>query len=135
MLDRAMTTPFICVLVAYLLIYVPKLPLSAAMAKQPGGYDNKKPRVQQRKLKGWGARARDAHYNGFEAFPGFAAAVFVAHLTGADDYRASVLSVAFVVSRALYIGAYIADQDYLRSALWGIGFVCTLALFGLPWLS
>ena len=48
--------------------------------------------------------------------------------------RASVLSVAFVVSRTLYIGAYLADQDYLRSAIWGIGFVCTLALFGLPWL-
>ena len=134
MLIDAMTTPFICALVAYLLIYLPKLPLSAAMAKQPGGYDNKDPRGQQAKLDGWGARARAAHYNGFEAFPGFAAAVLVAHLCGADDYRASVLSVAFVVSRTLYIGAYLADQDYLRSAIWGIGFVCTLALFGLPWL-
>ena len=70
MLIDAMTTPFICVLVAYLLIYLPKLPLSAAMAKQPGGYDNKDPRGQQAKLDGWGARARAAHYNGFEAFPG-----------------------------------------------------------------
>lgn len=134
MLTAAMTTPFICVLVAYLLIYVPKVPLSAAMAKRPEGYDNKHPRTQQAKLEGWGARARAAHENGFEAFGGFAAAVVVAHLAGASDYRASVLSIAFVVARALYIAAYLANQDYLRSAIWGIGLLCTLALFGLPWL-
>lgn len=135
MLARAMTTPFICVLVAFLLIYLPKLPLSVAMARQPGGYDNKDPRGQQAELKGWGSRARAAHYNGFEAFPAFAAAVMVAHLSGADDYRASVLSIAFVVARTLYVGAYLADQDYLRSAIWGIGFLCTIALFCLPWLT
>ena len=130
-----MTTPFVCVLIAFLLIYLPKLPLSVAMARQPGGYDNKQPRQQQAKLEGFGARAAAAHYNTIEAFPPFAAAVFVAHLTGANDYRASVLSVAFVVARTLYVAAYLADQDYLRSAIWGIGFLCTVALFCLPWLG
>lgn len=130
-----MTTPFICVLIAFLLIYLPKVPLSMAMARQPGGYDNKRPREQQAKLEGWGARAKAAHYNAFEAFPPFAAAVVVAHIAGASDYRASVLSVAFVVARTLYVGAYLADLDYLRSAIWGIGLLCTIALFCLPWLG
>lgn len=131
-----MTTPFICVLVAFLLIYLPKVPLSVAMARQPGGYDNKHPRQQQSQLEGFGARAAAAHYNGFEAFPAFAAAVFVAHLAGVGhDYRASVLSVAFVVARTLYVAAYLANQDYLRSAIWGIGLLCTVALFCLPWLG
>lgn len=131
-----MTTPFVCVLIAFLLIYVPKIPLSVAMARQPGGYDNKNPRAQQNALDGMGARARGAHYNGFEAFPPFAAAVFVAHLGGAAaDHRASILAIAFVVARTLYIGAYLADLDYLRSAIWGIGLLCTVALFCLPWLA
>jgi uncharacterized MAPEG superfamily protein len=129
-----MTTPFVCVLIAFLLIYLPKLPLSLAMAKQPGGYDNKDPRAQQAKLEGMGARARGAHYNGFEAFPPFAAAVIIAHLAGAADHRASILAIAFVVARSLYIAAYLADLDYLRSAIWGIGLLCTAALFCLPWL-
>lgn len=130
-----MTTPFVCVLIAYLLVYLPKIPLSIAMAKQPGGYDNKRPRAQQAKLEGFGARAAAAHYNGFEAFAPFTAAVLVAHLSGASDYRASVLSVAFVVARTLYVVAYLADLDYLRSAIWGIGLLCTVALFCLPWLG
>ena len=135
MLLAAMTTPFICVLIAYVLVYLPKLPLSLAMARQPGGYDNKHPRQQQDALEGFGARTKAAHYNGFEAFAPFAAAVFVAHLGGANDYRATVLSLAFVVARVLYIGAYLANLDYLRSAIWGIGFLCTVALFCLPWLA
>jgi uncharacterized MAPEG superfamily protein len=131
----SMTTPFVCVLIAYLLVYVPKLPLSVAMARQPGGYDNKDPRAQQAKLEGMGARARGAHYNGLEAFPAFAAAVLVAHVAGAADHRASILAISFVVARSLYIAAYLADLDYLRSAIWGIGFLCTVALFCLPWLG
>ncbi len=131
-----MTTPFVCVLIAFVLIYVPKLPLAIAQARQPEGYDNKNPRAQQDALEGWGARARGAHYNGFEAFPPFAAAVFVAHLGGAAaDHRASILAIAFVVARTLYIGAYLANLDYLRSAIWGIGMLCTVALFCLPWLA
>ncbi len=130
-----MTTPFLCVLIAYVLIYVPKIPLSLAMARQPGGYDNKHPRAQQAALEGMGARASAAHQNGFEAFPGFVAAVLVAHGSGANDHRMTVLCIAFVVARALYIAAYLANQDYLRSAIWGIGFLCTVALFCLPWLG
>ena len=130
-----MTTPFLCVLIAFLLIYAPKLPIGVASARRPGGYDNKNPRRQQAELEGLGARAVAAHANGFEAFPAFAAAVIISHLTVGHDYRTSVLCIAFVVARALYIAAYLADQDYLRTALWGVGFLCTIVLFCLPMLG
>lgn len=124
-----MATPHLCILLAWLLCYAPKLVSSAAMAKQPEGYDNKHPRRQQAKLEGWGARAHAAHLNGFEAFAPFAAAVLVAQVGDGDPRRVTMLSIAFVISRALYIAAYIADLDYLRSMLWVVGLLATAALF------
>lgn len=130
-----MTTPFVCVLFAFLLIYVPKIPLSMAMAQEGKGYDNKHPRAQQARLKGWGARALAAHLNGFEAFAPFAAGVVIAHLAGLDAHRTTLLSVTFLGARAAYIAAYLANLDYLRSALWGVAFLATCGLFVLPWLA
>jgi uncharacterized MAPEG superfamily protein len=124
-----MTTPFYCVLVAWVLIYLPKIGTSIGMARQPGGYDNKHPRAQQAQLSGWPARAHAAHLNSFETFPAFAAAVIVAHLAGADPRRASLLSLTFVITRALYFVAYVANVDKLRSTLWGIGILATFGLF------
>jgi len=135
MLRIEMTTPFLCVLLTFLLVYLPKLPLDVALLRRPEGLDNKNPRAQHTKLEGWPARAQAAHQNGLEGFPAFAAAVFVAHLGAANDYRASILSIAFVAARCLYIAAYLANLDYLRSAIWGIGILCTVALFCLPWLT
>lgn len=127
-----MTIPFICVLLAWLLIYAPKIPLTIAMARQPEGFDNKLPRAQQDRLTGMGARARAAHLNSFEAFAPFAAAVLIAHVGGGDPRRASLLAIAFVASRVLYIAAYLADLDKLRSTLWGIGMLIVAALMLLP---
>lgn len=119
-------------LIAWLLAYAPKIPLSVVMARQPEGYDNKLPRAQQDRLTGMGARARGAHLNSFEAFPPFAAAVIVAHLGGGDPRRASLLAIAFVAARVLYIAAYLANLDKLRSTLWTIGMLATGGLFLLP---
>lgn len=128
-----MTIPFLCVLIACALCYAPKLPLSVAQARRAEGYDNRHPRAQQDKLEGWGARARGAHLNSFESFPAFAAAVFVAHLAGADPRRAALLSIVFVVSRAVYIIVYIADLPRLRSTVFTLGMMSILALFLLPY--
>lgn len=130
-----MTTPLICVFIAFLLTMVSKGPVALAMAREPGGYDNKEPRDQQSRLDGWGRRALAAHKNAFEAFPAFAAAVLVATAAGADPVWMTRLSVTFVVARTLYTPLYIADLDLLRSAVWGIGFLATVGLFVLPFLS
>jgi uncharacterized MAPEG superfamily protein len=129
-----MTTPFICVFLAFLLIYAMRGPAMLAQYRRPEGYDNKHPRQQQAKLEGWGARAAAAHQNAVEAFGPFAAAVVVAHLAGLDPRRATLLSVTFVVSRVLYNIAYLANLDYLRTAIWSVGFLATAGLFVLPWL-
>jgi uncharacterized MAPEG superfamily protein len=126
------TTPFLCVGIAFLLIFLPKLPLSYAMAKEGSGYDNKNPREQQARLTGWGARARAAHMNAFEAFPGFAAAVVVAHLAHADAAWSARLAIAFVAARALYPVIYMANLGTLRSLVWSVGFAATVGLFFLP---
>lgn len=126
-----MTTPFICVLLAFILVLLSKIPLGVAQ-HQAGGYDNKRPRTQQAKLKGWGARARAAHYNTIESIPPFGIAVVIAHLAGLDERRASVMAMAFLVCRVIYIVAYLTNLDYLRTAVWWFGWIAVLGLVGLP---
>ena len=130
-----MTIPFWCLLVAAALIYVPRIPLSMAMARAPGGYDNENPREQQAKLEGWGRRAAGAHANAFEAFGMFAAAVFVAHLGHGSEKWSSILAVAFVAIRTVYPVLYLANLDKARSFVWFLGILCTVGLFLLPALG
>jgi uncharacterized MAPEG superfamily protein len=124
-----MTTPLFCIFVAFLLIYVTKVPLAIAMAKSRGGYDNRQPRDQQANLEGWGRRAAAAHANGFESFAPFAAAVVTAHLVHADAHWTALLAVAHVVARTIYPAVYIADIHALRSAVWSVGFGATVGIF------
>jgi uncharacterized MAPEG superfamily protein len=127
--------PLLCLPIAYGLVFVPKLPLSVAMARLPEGYDNKNPRDQQAKLTGWGKRAAAAHANGFESFAPFAAGVLATQLTGASARWAAIFAIAYVVSRLLYAFAYLADVAVLRSSIWTVGFVSTVALMVLPIVS
>lgn len=124
-----MTTPFWCVLGAFMLIMVARICVIVASIKQFGKLDNRRPRDQQRGLDGWGARAQAAQNNGFESFPFFAAGVFVAHLAGADAKRAGMLSITYLVTRVLYLVAYLLDLDYLRTAIWFMSFLVIICLF------
>jgi uncharacterized MAPEG superfamily protein len=126
-----MTTPFICVLIAFLLIWAARIPVFVAL-KQHGGFDNKYPHRQLARLDrvdGFAARAVGAHRGLGEAFAPFAAGVTVAHLAGADPRRAAVLAIAFIVCEVVYVAAYLADVDYLRAFVWLIGFLATVGLF------
>jgi uncharacterized MAPEG superfamily protein len=126
------TIPLLCLPIGFALVFAPKIPLSMAMAKQPEGYDNKTPRDQQARLTGWGRRAAAAHANGFESFPAFAAGVLASHVTQSSPQWAAIFAIAYVVARALYSIAYIADVHMLRSAVWTVGFTCSIALMVLP---
>jgi len=129
-----MTTPFLCVFLAFLLIYLPRLFVLVAQARQPEGFDNRHPRDQQARLSGWGRRANAAHANSFEAFAPFAAAVLVAHLAGADARWSSILAIVFVAARTVYPMLYIANLDKLRTTVWSIGFLSVAGLFVLRWM-
>ena len=127
-----MTTPLVCVFVAFLLIYLPRIIVAAAQGKQPEGFDNKHPRDQQARLTGWGRRANAAHMNAFEAFAPFAAAVLVAHVTHADAKWSAILAIAHVAARVAYVGLYVGNVDRARSGVWMVGLAATIGLFVLP---
>jgi len=125
-----MTYPFYCLLAAIALLYLSKIPLALAMAKEgEKGYDNRHPRDQQARLTGWGGLALGAHMNGFEITPVFAAAVITAHLFQADPWWSAMWAAIFVASRVVYILLYLADINMLRSTVWTAGLVCSIALF------
>jgi uncharacterized MAPEG superfamily protein len=129
-----MTIPLLCIFIAFILIYVPRVIVARDQARQPEGFDNRNPRDQQARLTGAGKRAHAAHQNALEGFAPFAAAVFTAHLTGADPRWSSILAVTYVAARVVYIGVYLADKAPLRSAVWMIGFLATGGLFLLKWI-
>jgi uncharacterized MAPEG superfamily protein len=129
-----MTIPFICVLAAFVLIYIPRGFVAAAQAKEPEGFDNRNPRAQQAKLTGMGARAQAAHQNSFEGFAPFAAAVIIAHLAGADPGWSSILASGYVASRAVYLGLYLGDIPVARSVVWMLGLAMIIGLFILKWI-
>lgn len=120
-----------CVVIAFALIWLARVPVFVAISRGDEAFDNELPRRQLAKLDGFGARAVAAHQGLIEGFAPFAAAVVIAHLCGADLRRSAVLAIAFVVSEVLYVAAYLANADYLRSFVWLIGLFTILGLFGL----
>jgi uncharacterized MAPEG superfamily protein len=100
-----------------------------ALAKVGGGIDNRAPRPALENLSGWRKRADWAHRNHFEAFPAFAAAVFVAELTHAAQNRIDQLAGIFVLLRVIYTALYLADQATLRSVFWFLGLIVVVWLF------
>ena len=102
--------------------------LTVAVAKS-GGFDNRAPRPSLENLTGWHRRAEWAHRNHFEAFPIFAAAVFVAELTHAPQGRIDLLAGVFVLLRAVYTALYIADKAAMRSIVWLLAMISVIWLF------
>lgn len=121
----------ICLFIATLMPMIAKVPLAWAMNKA-GGYDNRNPREQQKSLSGFGARAKAAHENCFEALIMFTPGALAVLITNNAGHLTAYLAIAFVVSRFAYLLAYYADKHLLRSAFWGVGFISSLALL---WLA
>jgi uncharacterized MAPEG superfamily protein len=130
-----MTLPLVCILVAWLLVWPPKLVSSYEQHKLKGGYDNRDPRVQRANLSERGRRAQSAHENTLEVFPAFAASVIVAHLGGANEELANIGALGFCAARAIYPWLYIAGYAGARSAVWTLGGLATLLLFVSPFLT
>ncbi|WP_299809218.1 MAPEG family protein [uncultured Roseibium sp.] len=113
-----------CVLIAAILPV-----LSVFPAKLSKDYDNANPRDQDYWRQGFRARAQGAQANGFEAFPFFAVAVFVAMSQGADPGWIDRLAVLFVALRLIYIACYWAGRANPRSLAWAASFFTIVALF------
>lgn len=122
-----MSIPYLCILFAYALIYLPRFTfVTGAMVKL--GYDNAEPREQQKALGGTARRALAAHQNGFETFAPFVAGVLMAQLAGVDAGTITEWCLAFVAARVVFIVAYVLGWHPVRSLAFGVGTVATVAL-------
>lgn len=122
-----MSTLIWCLLIAGLLPILAKAPV-VYFQNRDRGYDNKHPRAQQQRLTGVGARAVAGHYNAYEAFPLFAAAVLAVIATGQVTSSAIQLSVAFIVLRLAYHILYLLNADKLRSLVWFFALLCPVLM-------
>lgn len=116
-----------CLLIAGLLPVLAKAPV-VYFQNRDRGYDNKHPRAQQQRLTGVGARAVAGHYNAYEAFPLFAAAVLAVIATGSVTEQAIQLSVAFIILRVAYHILYLMNADKLRSLIWFFAILCPVLM-------
>lgn len=107
------------------------LPIVAAGIAKKGfdGYDNSAPRQWLAKQTGFRARANAAQANLFESLPLFFAAVIIAAITNAPQYRVDLLALGFVLARIAFLVCYIADWSTTRSIVWLAGLVCVAAIF------
>lgn len=119
-----MTTAYWCVLAGALMPY-----LFTVLAKAQPGFDNRAPREWLEKQTGWRKRAHWAQLNAFEAFPAFAVAVIVAHLTAAPQDRIDLLAMAWLVLRLAHGASYLTGHAALRSVAWALALGCVIALF------
>jgi len=117
-----------CVLITALLPYIC---IGIARAAGPKR-DNHNPREWAANLTGFARRANGAQYNHLEVFPFFAVAVLVAILGGGQIDRVNTLAMGFIATRVLYTICYLADWAAIRSLVWTVGFVITIALFVQP---
>lgn len=116
--------PYACVFVAMVMPY-----LWVTAARIGTRHDNAAPRPSSLEKTGWRQRANWAHFNAFEAFPSFAAAVAFARFETVPSYKVANFALAFVVFRILHGAFYIANKSTLRSLSWAMGFACTIRIF------
>lgn len=129
-----MTIAYGCVVLAIVLPLV-----WAGYAKRgyfkTGGYDNSAPRLQLAKLEGASQRANWAQQNAFEALPGFAAAVIIAHQAGGHQGWIDALALVFVFSRVAHGICYIRDLPTARSLVWALGFAAVVGQFAVAFAA
>lgn len=122
-----MSTLLWCLLIAGLLPVLAKAPV-VYFQNRDRGYDNKHPRAQQQRLLGAGARAVAGHYNAYEAFPLFAAAVLAVIATDSVTPQSIQLAVGFIVLRLAYHVLYLLNADKLRSLIWFFALLCPVLM-------
>lgn len=121
----------LCIFASVILYLITIAPVKWISA---GQYDNERPRDPAFYQGGIRERAWGAHQNGIEAFPFFAAAVLLAEFRAAPQNLINELSVLFLIVRIAYVLTYVGNRPALRTILWSLGFLITVAIFFLPML-
>lgn len=120
----ALWTILVAIFIPWVLTIIAKTP-----SARRGKYNNKAPRAFLNNLEGFSQRANWAQQNSFEILPGYAAAVIVAHITGAEQNILDLLAITFIVSRVLFAICYLRDWATLRSLVWTVGVACIVGMF------
>lgn len=103
--------------------------VAAKKAANMHAAENHNPREILARATGKAARLNAAQQNGYEMLPLYAAAIITAHATGeAAQGTINFWATLFLLSRAAYIWAYAQDKASARSAIWGVGMICVIAL-------
>ncbi len=107
---------------------------SIVPAKLHGGkqYDTANPRDPGFYTLGLRSRSQGAHFNGYESFPFFAAAVILAEMRAVPQPPIDILAVAFVLIRLAYVLLYLANRPTARTVAWSLGLACNMAIFFAP---
>ena len=122
-----MVIAFVCVMMA---AFLPLLWIAYAKVNANfRGKHNHAPREYLDQVSGKAKRAVWAEKNALEAFPPFAAAVFVAVFCQVGELSLAVVSVLFICARVLHGIFYITDRPKRRSLVWFVGVGCTASLF------
>jgi uncharacterized MAPEG superfamily protein len=124
-----MTIADLCLLAAVILTIVSIVPAKLDGVRE---YDNGNPRDPGFYTPGLRARSQGAHFNGYEAFPFFAAAVILAEMRAVPQGIVNGFAVTFVVARVGYVLLYLGDRPTLRSLAWSVALLCNLAIFFSP---
>ena len=74
-------------------------------------------------------RALGAHINGIETFPFFATAVLLAEFRNAPQEWVDVLAISFLVTRSMFVAAYVGDKPTARTVLWNAAFAFNIGIF------
>jgi uncharacterized MAPEG superfamily protein len=128
---QSFSIAYACVLVMALMpIICAGIAKSGTMSipRGEGGYDNHDPRSWMQRQTDWRARANNAQANTFEALPFFFVAIVIAHQLQANQRWVDLLAVAFVLLRAAYVWAYVADKANLRSLVWVLALIANIAI-------
>jgi uncharacterized MAPEG superfamily protein len=121
-----MSVAFWCVFIAGVLPYVATLVAKSGRRN----FDNRDPRTWLAQQEGFRRRANAAQLNSFEALPFFAAGVIIAHLVDHGPVPlVDTLAIVFVAARVLYMGFYLANLANLRSLVWFVGLISTIAIY------
>ncbi|MCV2503579.1 MAG: MAPEG family protein [Neisseriaceae bacterium] len=126
-----MTTAYWCI---FIFMWFPLLTiLVGKIAAGNMVESNHDPRAYLESKVGFSKRMYNAHFNAFEMFAPFAAAVIIAQLVGAlPQSTIDNIAIAFLVSRVIYALAYGMDWALFRTIIWFVGLILISCLFILP---
>ena len=102
-----MTIAYWCVLTIIIFPFILSVLSRLGVAKHDYIGD---PRGFNEGLVGWQRRAHLGQLNAFEAVPGYAAAVIIAHQVGAPQDRIDWLALAYVGFRVLHAAFYVGES-------------------------